>query len=140
MALIRFNDYVPVPFNHLVDELINDTLHKGEERTYRPNADISESEKEYTLHLTLPGMEKSDIELNIDNRMLVVNAERKLPEYQEGVKYHLRESRYGKFSRKFELPENILEEKISAKFENGILLVTIPKDKPRPVKRTISIG
>ena len=140
MALIRFNDYVPVTFNHMVDEMLKDRLNSKGNTNYRPQADISESEKEFTVYLSLPGIEKKDIELNMDNRILTVKAERPRPEHNDEVKYHLSETTYGQFERTFQLPENVKEDKISAKFEHGILVVNIPKDKPKALKRTISIG
>jgi HSP20 family protein len=140
MALIRFNDYVPGTFNHLVDDLLNDTLYKSGTKKYRPSADVLENDKEYGIQLSLPGVVKKDIELNIDNRVLTITAVRNRPEHKEDVKYHLSETVYGEFERTFKLPENVKEDKISAKFEHGILLVNIPKDQPKPLKRTINIG
>ena len=140
MALIRFNDYVPGTFNNIVDDLLNDTLYKSGSKTYRPMADIAESDKDYALHLSLPGVDKKDIELNMDNRVLTVKAVRNRPEHKEEVRYHLSETVYGQFERTFKLPENVKEDKISAKFEHGVLVVNIPKDQPKPLKRTINIG
>ncbi len=140
MALIRFNDYVPVTFNHMVDEMLKDTLYNRDSKTYVPLADISESDKDYMLSLSLPGVDKKDIELNMDNRRLTVKAQRNRPEHKDEVKYHLSETAYGQFERTFTLPENVKEDKITAKFEHGILVVNIPKDQPKPLKRTINIG
>lgn len=143
MALIKFNDYVPVRFNSLVDELLNDAFtNENGEKVYKPSADILENDISFEINLTLPGIAKSDIELNVDEGVLKVTASRPTTgeDDKESVKYHLRETVYGSYARSFKLPENVKDDKIKANLEHGILTITIPKDKQKPLKRTITIG
>ena len=141
MALIKFNDYVPVRFNSLVDELLNESLPaSGSKRSYRPAADILENEAAFEINLVLPGISKKDIEININEGLLTVKTSRNDEHDGASVKFHLKETTYGTFERSFKLPENVKEDEIKANLKNGILSISIPKDKEKPLKRTIAIG
>ena len=140
MALIKFNDYVPVRFNSLIDDLLDDALAASKERTYRPLADILENDGSFHINLVLPGVEKKDVELNVNENVLTVKTTDKENKSDDSVKYHLREISDRRFERSFRLPENVKEDKIKANLENGILNIEIPKDKEKPLKRTITIG
>jgi len=141
MALIKFNDYVPVRFNSLVDDLLDEAFTGSNgHQPFRPQADILERDGDFEIHMTLPGVNKKDITINIDKNILTVKGSNHPEEDKENVRYHLRESLSGDFERAFQLPEDTKEDKIKADFEDGILRIRIPKDKEKPLKRTIAIG
>jgi HSP20 family protein len=89
-----------------------------------PPHDIIENEKEYIIELSLAGIKKEDISLNLDHNVLTIKAERKEVNDQ---KYNRKQTFYGKYQKSFTLPESIDIENIQAAFENGILKLNIPK-------------
>jgi HSP20 family protein len=89
----------------------------------RPKVDISETESEYRLELELPGVDMKDVELSVRNGVLVVRGEKK--SCQENRNSHRIERYYGSFQRMFSLPEDCDEEKIEARFQNGVLFIEV---------------
>jgi HSP20 family protein len=79
------------------------------------------------LELAAPGMDKKDFKVNVENGTLTISAEKKEESKEEKKNYTRREYSYSSFSRSFRLPENCTAEKIDAKYDNGILRVTLPK-------------
>ncbi|GGY89438.1 MAG: hypothetical protein PWP74_1107 [Shewanella sp.] len=95
------------------------------DRHWLPATDISENADNYLLKVELPEMKKEDISLNIEDGCLVLSGERKHEHTDD--KQHLTERYYGQFVRRFQLPENVDENAIDAKFDNGMLYLTLPK-------------
>ena len=89
--------------------------------------DMKETDKEYELKVDLPGMEKSEIKMTVENNGLVIEGERKSEKKNKKDKCHFTERHYGSFRREISLPKNANVEAISAVYENGVLDVTIPK-------------
>jgi HSP20 family protein len=103
---------------------------------FRPLSDISETEKSFEIHMALPGLNKEEIKIDVKNDELRVSGERMLKNASKTSTYHLSEITQGQFSRTFYLPENVLSDKIEATYENGILLIAIPKGeqlKPKSI-------
>jgi HSP20 family protein len=92
-----------------------------------PSANINETEKEYRIELAVPGMEKDDFKVAIDNGVLYVSSEKAEDREEPEKNYTRREYSYSGFRRTFSLPENCLEDKVKAKYENGILNLILPK-------------
>jgi len=90
------------------------------------NADIRDLGKEYVIEAEMPGLAKDDIKLDLNGDILTISAEKKEDSSKETGSYVRRERRYGTFSRCFRF-EDIKENDIKAKFENGVLHVTLPK-------------
>ncbi|KGG81325.1 hypothetical protein Y919_00800 [Caloranaerobacter azorensis H53214] len=90
--------------------------------------DIKETEKEYIIEADIPGFSKDQIDITVNNGYLTIKANRKdiINEEKEG--YIRRERRYGTFQRAFRL-QNVKEDEIKAKYENGVLKITLPKIK-----------
>ena len=107
------------------------------ERTWRPVANISETEREYLIKAELPEVKKEDIDITVEDGILTLRGERKY-EREAGEANDLRvESFYGTFARSFALPENVDTSKISAECKDGVLKVHVPKTeerKSKPVK------
>jgi HSP20 family protein len=103
-----------------------------------PLVNINESEKEFTVTMELPGVQKKDLDVAIDGEQLVVTAERsEKVESSEGILR--REIRSEKFRRTFTLGRAVDRDGIKAKLENGILKVTLPK-KSESVGRKIDVS
>ncbi len=94
-----------------------------------PKVDIAETEKGLELVAELPGAEAKDIDVDIEDGVLTLKAEiRKESEKSDAAKtYHLVERSVGTFLRRFVLPFAVEEEKIEARFDNGVLTVTVPR-------------
>ena len=113
----------------------------GREFEWRPNVDISESKKEYLIKAELPDIDKDDVDVSVENGLLTISGERHFESDEEPETQHRVERMYGKFSRRFALPSDIDESKISAKSKNGVLKVRIPKSKEsteQPVRITVN--
>ena len=89
--------------------------------------DIIDEGEKFRVIADLPGFNKEDIEIYIEDGGLVVKAERREEKEEEGKNYIRQERSYGRIYRRITLPEEIDEEKISAKYNNGILEIILPK-------------
>lgn len=124
-----FDDLVPFSWNR---DQSDETL-----RTWMPSADITEDEKEYQILMDIPGMDKNDIKINIQDGRVSVTGERKTEEKKEKADYVRQERYYGSFFRSFKLPDKIKEDDIQASFKEGVLKLLIPKAeivKPKSIK------
>lgn len=126
-----------------IDRLFDDTFGgHGQSSTasWSPAVDVRESANELTLAFEIPGITPEQIEVTTDNGVLTVRGEKR-EERKEGEEgqFHLVERSYGTFSRSFQLPKNLDESKIEATFENGVLMVRIPKAAlPQPKRIQVS--
>lgn len=113
-----------------------------ESGTWTPRVDIIEDKERYILTADLPGVHKKNIEISYDAGILSIKGERenKLSKEDEleGKKVHRVERFYGSYYRSFKLPEAIDDTSIEAKYENGVLAVSIPKAE-KEIKRQIEI-
>lgn len=92
-----------------------------------PSVNIAEHDKDFKIELAAPGLEKKDFKIETDNDMLTISSEKKHEKKEEKENYRRQEFSYESFSRSFQLPENSLPEKIEAKYEDGLLKLTLPK-------------
>lgn len=97
------------------------------ERVHRLDAEIVDEGTQISLAFDLPGISKNSVDIEVENRVLTVKAERNKPNYKEDDKIHLSERKYGKFERSFKLGDELDSESIEANFHNGVLLLTIAK-------------
>lgn len=142
MSLIRYrtNDFVPTSFNALVDQFFNDTVSRTGGSTFYPKTDVAETEKAFEIQLAVPGMNKEDFKLELNEKYLTISGERKFNEEKKDKNFHTIETYYGSFSRSFKLPDNVDATKINANYNNGILEVTLPKDEKKLLKQTIKVN
>ena len=127
----------------LWDEMFRDPFFTGERESRLMKTDIMEKKDKYIVDIDLPGYEKEDIKIEIDNGYLIVNAKTShhKDEKEEG-KYVRKERFVGECSRSFYVGEDIKQEDIKASFRNGTLKIEIPKkDEPKelPEKKYIPI-
>lgn len=106
-----------------------------------PSVDVTETDAALTLTAELPGMAAGDVELAMRGGMLTLKGEKKSEAERKEGEAHISERRYGAFQRSFALPEGVDADRATAKFENGVLTVTLPK-KPdaAAAARRIPIG
>jgi HSP20 family protein len=108
------------------------------ESSITPVADVYETGEEFVLRVNLPGVQKEDVHLKLEKNLLAVFGKLNYNEALE-KKYVLNESLFANYYRTFKLSDSIDAAKISAKYENGQLTVTLPKhDKVKP--KTISVS
>ena len=145
MNLIPHRTYANKWVDDLIDNFFSRPLAGFDSREVmynsRPSVNIREEEQEFVIELASPGLKKADFTLKVEDGMLVVGVEKeqKSEDKEEG-KYFRREFNFASFERKFQLPETIDAEKISAAYTDGILSVHLPKveEVKDPVK-TIQI-
>lgn len=143
MNLIKKSN--PVTFPSLLDELFKPDWFGGMEgmRMNVPAVNIKENDTTFTLELAAPGKKKEDFNIVVDENVLTISSENKVEkeEKADNGKYTRREFSYSSFRRSFTLPETVDEDKINAHYENGVLILTLPKREealPKP-KRMIEI-
>lgn len=92
-----------------------------------PSVNITENEKEFKIEMAAPGLERKDFKVEVENGVLCISSEKEEESKEEKKNYTRREYSYNSFSRSFTLPDNALPDKINAKYENGVLNITLPK-------------
>ena len=111
-------------------------------RTGEPALNIKETEDHYEIELAAPGFAKKDFEITIDHGYLNISAEKSMDKEEKEEEFTRREFSYNAFERSLLLPENVLEEDIKAKYEDGILKFNLLKkeieEKHEPKKVEIS--
>lgn len=148
MNLVRFHHHPHRTVNqNLVDQLFNNFLRNDYDENYlnncscKPATNVFETDKDFRLELLLPGFKKEDVQLNYHENILTVKVE--LPEEKENTgeeyKYERREFGVYNFERKFKVPKTVEAEKINARFQNGILELTLPKKEEAQVKPPVEI-
>jgi len=105
--------------------------HSGREEmthgSWAPSVDIFEEKDRLILEAELPGLNRDDFEISVENNVLTLRGERKFEKKTEGDNYHRVERSYGSFTRSFTLPQTVTAEGATADFENGVLRVGLPK-------------
>ena len=105
--------------------------------TWSPAVDIYETEGEIIVKAELPGVERKDIQLHLENNVLTIRGERRFEKEAREDNYHRIERSYGGFSRSFSIPTTVDEEKIHADYKDGVLKVVLPKKeaaKPKQIQ------
>ena len=103
-----------------------------------PDANIIENGKDYEIELAVPGLERKDIKVEIENDTLIVTAEKEEEKKTEEKNYRSREFSYNSFCRSFSLPNNLKVDNINAEYHNGVLKITLPKKEvtaSKPLKQ-----
>jgi HSP20 family protein len=103
-----------------------------------PATDMYQTDDDVVVKATMPGVRPEDLNIAVTGDLLTIRGEAKEESNSNGVNYHVRERRYGSFSRTLPLPTAVLADKAQADFENGILTLTLPKaDEVKP--KTITV-
>ena len=101
-----------------------------------PSVDISETEKEITVKAEIPGIDKKDIEISLEENHLVIKGEKRGETEETGKHFHRVERCYGSFYRSLQLPATVEKDKIDATYKNGVLTVVLPKSEEAKEKIT----
>jgi len=145
MNLVRFENPRYNVNRSLVDELFNNFLKNDYHENYvnncgtSPATNVFETEKEFKIEVLLPGFAKEDLQLNVHQNVLTVKVEKEKEESKEEYKYTHREFDAVNFEKKYRLPKSVDADKISAKFENGILNIELPKKEESLEKAPVEI-
>jgi len=92
-----------------------------------PALDISESDSEIVVKAELPGLEPKDVEITVDDDMLSIKGEKKFEEEEKKDNYHRIERSYGSFQRSVVLPSSVKTDEVKAKFDKGVLTISLAK-------------
>jgi HSP20 family protein len=107
-----------------------------------PAVNIKEDEKNYVLDLAIPGMDKKDLNISINEDVLTISSELKNETSEERDGYKKKEFNYSSFCRSFYIPENVNRDKIEANYKDGILTVSLPKmeEEKKNLSRQVTIS
>ncbi|MCX7834701.1 MAG: Hsp20/alpha crystallin family protein [bacterium] len=122
--------------NRLFENFFGSSKFDEAEPMWSPRMDVIESKDDYIVKADIPGVRKEDVKITLNENVLTVQGERAEEVKKDSDTYHLIERRVGKFSRSLTLPTNVVVEKIKAKFNDGVLTITLPKAeeaKPREI-------
>jgi HSP20 family protein len=138
-GLFPSNSRMELP--NFFNDVFNQLMSEDEKVTWMPSVNIIERENDYKIDLAVPGMEKKDFNIEVENDLLVITGERKEEKMEEKDKVTKREFHYGSFKRSFTLPETADAEKINANYNNGVLSLSIAKkeEAKQKAKRQISV-
>ncbi len=106
-----------------------------------PETDVRETGNDIQVRMDLPGIRPEDINVELENNVLTISGEKReqREENEEEGRFHLAERRWGQFARSFVLPREVMADRISADYNNGVLTVSIPKsEKARPRRIDVS--
>ena len=147
MTLIRWNParqrMMPTvaEWDRLMSDFVGDRLEDTELTDWTPAIDIAEDNDAFVVIADLPGLTKEDISINIKENMLTISGERKAEEKVEEKNYCRTERRYEAFKRSFQLTDQVIADKITASFKDGVLTVNVPKAeevKPKEIEIKVS--
>ena len=147
MSLLRKHENYPAWLNFFNEFFNRDwmdwsTHNFSETNTTLPSVNIKEGSESFEVEMAAPGLVKKDFKIDLNNGVLTISSEKKVEnESRKGEKFTRKEFSYQSFSRQFSLPNSVESEKITAKYENGILKVVIPKKEEAKsrISRTIEI-
>ncbi len=124
--LIRRSHQLPNVFDDLFGRNIGDAV-GADFAVNAPSVNISETEKGYQLEFAAPGLNKEDFKIALDKNRLTVSAEKSSQNEATESKFTRREFNFASFTRSFVLPKTVEKDHIQAKYENGILKLSVPK-------------
>jgi HSP20 family protein len=143
MVLRKYNgmqNEMPQTFSSMLDRFFNESVNTRGFTGFTPHVDACETENGYEIEIALPGIRKEDIAIDFQEGKLTISGERRFEKKEEGRRYQMLETQYGTFSRSFYLPDNVNPDKISAQLQDGVLMVSVPKDEHKTMKRQITIA
>lgn len=141
MTLTRFSNQFPRLFDRFFEGDLFDWTNRNYSNTNTtlPSVNIKESPEEFQVEVAAPGFSRDEFKIEVNNNVLTVSSEKKVEnETKENENFTRREFSYQSFCRSFTLPSIVNNEAIAAKYDNGILTVSIPKReeaKPKPARQ-----
>lgn len=139
MSVTLFNERKP-SWTSVMDDFFNDSLFKSRSISSNwPSVNIIDGENSYKLTIALPGYNKENVNLKVEGNLLTIYSEKETKDEIEEKKYSRKEYSYESFSRSFTLPSIVNSSAIEANFENGELIVILPKDEEESTSKDIKI-
>ncbi len=139
MTLVRFQNQIPEIFRSFFENEFGNTERMAARDTFIPAVNILENNDAFTIEMAVPGFKKRDFHIEVNDGVLTVSAEKEMVSEEKENEWFIRkEFTNHSFARSFTLPELVESDDIKAKYENGILRVTVPKmeqAKPKPVRK-----
>jgi HSP20 family protein len=105
-----------------------------------PRLDVKETDKEFRVSVELPGVAEEDIEVDVDDDLLTVRAEKKEEREIERADQHVTERMFGVFQRSIRLPQSVDAQTVKATLDNGVLQIAIPKSEQQTSKRRVPVA
>ena len=145
MTLIKFSpdrkkNGLALGFNDVFDSILNDSFFSDRLTARVPAANISETQDHFHIELAAPGLNKEDFKLNLERNDLTISVEKQNIVNQEQKNYAKREYSHSSFVRSFSLPDSAEFNDIEASYQNGVLVINIPKrEETKTVRREIEI-
>lgn len=123
-------------FNRELNRLFDDR--RTTSTSWTPQVDVTETDDSFQVAADIPGVSPEDIEISLHNGLLTIRGERKYDNESSNANFTMRERFLGTFSRQFNLPDSADQETVTAKTNNGVLEITIPKaKKAKPISITV---
>jgi HSP20 family protein len=147
MDLIRWNPWKEmVSMRERMNRMFDDSLFHPDRRedglgmgVWSPAVDMFEKDDTVVIKAELPGLDRKDISLDLQNGILTLKGERKHENEVKDENFYRREMSYGKFVRSFSLPVEVDADKIKAEFQNGLLTIEVPKpEQHKPKQITVN--
>lgn len=141
MTLIKFNPFKELEtlserMKSLFDELPTAFTWDFTSNFY-PRVDISEDENNVYVTAEIPGVDKKDVKVTLQDNVLTIEGEKKSEVKDEKKNYYRIERTYGSFCRSFVLPAEVDPDKVKAKYENGMLMIEAAKKEPTPANKKL---
>jgi HSP20 family protein len=126
-----------IQLRNAVDRLFDSTVNplSAQPTTWGLALDVVEKDDEFLVKASVPGVNPDDLEITFTDNVLTIQGETKSEEEVKDARYHLRERRFGSFSRSISLGSRIAADKIQADYENGVLILHLPKAEEVKPKR-----
>jgi len=144
MTLIKFEPFRDIDLlNTNIRRFFDDfpKVDKEFASLYDPKIDIYEDDKAVYFEAEVPGINKKDLTISVQDNILTLTGEKKKEETKKEKNFFKTERSFGTFTRRFTLPDDVNVDKIDAKFNDGVLTVTIERAAPKkPEERVISIN
>jgi HSP20 family protein len=138
MAIVKRNNPVFPALSNWFDDFFADDLDLLNKVATVPSVNIKERKKDYLIELAVPGLNKEDIDIDIENNVMTISSQKKEEKEENDGTYTKREFYYNEFKRVFTLPETADAEKIDAEYKNGVLKIKIdkkPEAQQKPAKK-----
>lgn len=146
MAVMRYNrgsdfDVLRREMSRLFDDFLpaRSTSDQQESAVWAPRADLSETDDAFVIAIDLPGIERDDLDITVEDGTLKISGERAMREEHDRGQFHRIERSYGRFYRSFSFGPNVDPDNIDATFDDGVLTVRVGKAEERKPRR-IEVG
>jgi len=143
MNLVKFNPWREMPtlhsrMNRFFDDPFFRTGRMADDDNmgmWNPAVDLYEKDDHFVIKAELPGVDKKDIKIDLNDRVLTLSGERTYDNEVKEENYYRKERSYGKFQRAFRLPADVDSDQIKAEFKDGVLQVEVPKPEEQKAKQ-----